>query len=232
MRSGVCGAVCRPACGAGRVPENKQPPLRELPSRSAPESRPLRAPATRKVRPRAGRGPRRGGRPRAEGRARAAAMAAALRPAPLLRQAGSRPPPPGPGLRRTAGCPRALPAARDAGPPRWGLRDPAAPGPPPGGVRGRASLGLRRGLRAAGRGWLGGKVRGGGRVGRARGGGGPGPGLAGHVPKGSSGPGGASEKLSAQGGRHPAGKPVRLRASVSVLHGSFRILGFLSSWTC
>nr|CAI9713718.1 unnamed protein product [Rangifer tarandus platyrhynchus] len=49
VRSGVCGAVCRPACGAGRDPENKQPRLREPSSRSAPESRPLRAPATRKI---------------------------------------------------------------------------------------------------------------------------------------------------------------------------------------
>lgn len=29
MRSGVCGAVCRPACGAGKDPENKQPLLCE-----------------------------------------------------------------------------------------------------------------------------------------------------------------------------------------------------------
>ncbi|KAM9711161.1 uncharacterized protein ACBT57_020617 [Dama dama] len=35
----------RPACGAGRDPENKQPPLREPSSGSAPESRPLRAAA-------------------------------------------------------------------------------------------------------------------------------------------------------------------------------------------
>ena len=67
---------------------------------------------------------------------------------------------------------------------------------------------------------------------RARGGGGPGPGLAGHVPKGSSGQEGAWEELSAQGGGRPAGKSVRLRVSVSVLHSSFRILGFFSSWTC
>lgn len=32
MRSGVCGAVCRPACGAGKDPEDKQPPLCESPS--------------------------------------------------------------------------------------------------------------------------------------------------------------------------------------------------------
>lgn len=32
MRSGVCGAVCRPACGAGKDPENKQPLLCESPS--------------------------------------------------------------------------------------------------------------------------------------------------------------------------------------------------------
>jgi hypothetical protein len=32
VRSGVCGAVCRPACGAGKDPENKQPLLCESPS--------------------------------------------------------------------------------------------------------------------------------------------------------------------------------------------------------
>ncbi|CAO2605795.1 CCHC-type zinc finger nucleic acid binding protein, partial [Lemmus lemmus] len=34
VRSGVCGAVCRPACGAGKDSENKQPLLCESPSRA------------------------------------------------------------------------------------------------------------------------------------------------------------------------------------------------------
>lgn len=34
MRSGVCGAVCRPACGAGKDSENKQPLLCESSSRA------------------------------------------------------------------------------------------------------------------------------------------------------------------------------------------------------
>lgn len=34
MRSGVCGAVCRPACGAGKDSENKQPLICESSSRA------------------------------------------------------------------------------------------------------------------------------------------------------------------------------------------------------
>lgn len=42
MRSGVCGAVCRPACGAGKDPENKQSLSCEPFLRAASESPPLR----------------------------------------------------------------------------------------------------------------------------------------------------------------------------------------------
>lgn len=183
MRNGVCGAVCRPACGAGEDPENKQPLPREPPSRPASESPPLRAPPTPKVRPRACRGPRCGGRGRRVG-SREAAMAAALRPAPLLRQAGNGPPPPGPGLRPAAGRPPALPAARDAGPPQSGRRAQATASPR---TRPRV-LGAEAGApgsRNVGRGWIWReRARRGPCVGEgpgAAGGTGAGPG-AGHVP--------------------------------------------------
>lgn len=107
MRSGVCGAVCRPACGAGKDPENKQPLPAEPPSPGLRPESPLPAGPLRRREVRAeggGWGPgwgKGGGPPRRvgpaaeagtdEGEAREeAAMAAALGPAPrLLRQAGS-----------------------------------------------------------------------------------------------------------------------------------------------
>lgn len=116
MRSGVCGAVCRPACGAGKDPENKQPLPCEPPSPGPRPSLRRCGPAqTPKVRARS----RAWGRGASAGRAVAeadgevgsgsAAMAAALWPALLLRQAGNSAAAavPGPGFRAAAvGRPR------------------------------------------------------------------------------------------------------------------------------
>lgn len=98
VRSGVCGAVCRPACGAGKDPENKQPLPCERSSSGLRQSlRRCGSAQTPKVRTRSrGRGGGWGSRGAGPGPGRTervgsgeAAMAAALWPALLLRQAGN-----------------------------------------------------------------------------------------------------------------------------------------------
>lgn len=178
MRSGVCGAVCRSACGAGKDPENKQPLSCEPPS---PACVRVSAAADRSdAEGEAGVGSGAGVRadPRAAGRARGGGdggRAPACAAAASGGKRGCRRP--GPGQRPTVG--RLPPGTRRRLLPGRAQAQPRS-------RRGRAPLGRRLGLWGLrGGGGFGGNVLGGGRVGgeasewREEG---TGPG-AGHVPR-------------------------------------------------